>query len=244
MKGIVADRLRKWSLIGFLLSGAGLIYMTWFGTPDWSYSADVTAPLTRKLLFYHPASAWASFAAYFVVFVYSIGYLNERHLRYDQPARAAAEVGFGFNTVALITGTLWGVQEWSRTGQSSLATVYSEPKVMVVVIMWFTFAAYLTLRNYIAQPEKRARLSAIFGVLGFVMVPIAFATSRVLTLSLHPDIAGPASNPDAAVDQATGYTIGWSMLVFVLLFIHLWLQRVRMLGLQERVAHMEKPHAR
>ncbi len=235
MREQIVDRIRRWSLYGFLASGAVLIYMTWFTTPDWAYQPEVTAPLTRKILFYHPASAWASFAAYFTVFVFSVGYLNERALRYDGPARAAAEVGFGFNSVALITGTLWGVQEWSRTGQSSLATVYSEPKVLVVVVMWFTFAAYLMLRRFVDSPEQRARLSAVFGVLGFLTVPIAFATSRVLQTSLHPDVGGPGKNPDAAVDAATGSAIGLSLIVFVLLFTYLWLQRLRILQLRERL---------
>ncbi len=235
MKEVVVDRIRRWSLWGFLASGAVLLYLTWYVTPDWSFAPEVNAPLTRKLLFYHPPSAWASFAAYFVVFAFSIAYLNERQLRYDGPARAAAEVGFGFNTVALITGTLWGVQEWSRTGQSSLATVYSEPKVLIVVIMWFTFAAYLTLRRFVEDPDARARLSAVFGVLGFVMAPIAFASSRILQTSLHPDVGGPGKNPDAALDATSSFTLGWGLLVFLFLFTHLWLQRHRILQMRDQI---------
>ena len=239
MKASRLDAIRRATLWGFLATGAVLLWLTWYKTPDWTFAPEVTAPLTRKLLFFHPASAWASFAAYFVVFAASVAYLNERLLRYDAPAQAAAEVGFGFNTVALITGTVWGVQEWSRTGQSGLATVYSEPKVLVVLLMWFAFAAYLLLRRLTDGPERRARLAAIFGILGFAGVPLSFATSRLLQTSLHPDIAGPGKNPDAAVDGWTGATIGWSMLVLLLLFVHLWLQRLRILRLQEELDHLE-----
>ncbi len=235
------DRWRTATLWAFLASALVLAWLTWFKTPDWSYQPEVTAPLTRKILFYHPAAAWTSFAAYFVVFAASVAYLNERRLRYDAPARAAAEVGFWFNTVALVTGTLWGIQEWSRTGQNSLATVYSEPKVLVVVLLWFTFAAYLVLRRFADGVERRARLSAIFGVLGFVGVPLSFATSRVLQTSLHPDVAGPGKNPDAAVGAWTGATMAWSLLVFLLLFAHLWLQRLRMLRLRDQIE--EREHA-
>lgn len=239
MKPQTEQRLRIGSLWGFIISGLVLLWLTWFQTPDWSYQPDVTAPLTRKILFFHPASAWASFVAYFVVFGASVAYLSERKLRYDAPARAAAEVGFGFNTVALLTGTFWGVQEWSRSGQTSLATVYTEPKVLVVVLMWFAFAAYLLLRRFTDGADRRARISAIFGVLGFIGVPLSFATSRLLQTSLHPDIAGPGKNPDAAVGDATGFAIGWSMLVFVLLFMHLWLQRLRLLHLNDRLESLE-----
>ena len=236
MKPATVDAIRRGSLYGFLVAGVVLLWLVWFKTPDWSYAPEVTAPLTRKVLFFHPASAWGSFVAYFVVFAASVAYLSERRMKYDAPAQAAAEVGFLFNTIALLTGTFWGIQEWSRTGQNDLATVYSEPKVLVVVILWFTLAAYLLLRQQTDGPERRARLSAVFGVLGFIGVPLSFATSRLLQTSLHPDIAGPGKNPDAAVGAWTGFTILWSLLVFVLLFLHLWLQRLRLLRLQKELS--------
>ncbi|HLF17015.1 MAG TPA: cytochrome c biogenesis protein CcsA, partial [Candidatus Thermoplasmatota archaeon] len=201
---------------------------------------DVTAPLTRKLLFLHPASAWASFAAYFVVFAASIALLNERDNRYDRAGRAAAEVGFALNTVALLTGTLWGLQEWSDEGQAPLATIYSEPKVLVVLVLWLTFAAYLLLRRLVDGPERRARMAAAFGVLGFLAVPASFVTSRLLQTSLHPDIAGPGANPDAAVGREVGLILAWSLVAFILLFLALFLERLRLLAAEERLEELEE----
>ena len=222
--------------LAWLVLGA----LVWLVAPDWRFAPDVSAPLTRKILFYHPASAWTAFAAYFVVFGASVAYLNERRMAYDAPAQAAAEVGFGANTIALITGTLWGVQEWGRTGESALATVLTEPKVLVVLVMWFVFAAYLLLRRFADGPERRARLAAIFGILGFLGVPLSFATSRVLETSLHPDIAGPGANPDAAVGDTVGAILGFSFLAFLLLWTHLWLQRWRILELRDRLEALEE----
>jgi heme exporter protein C len=218
-----------------------LLYLVWFVAPDWSGLADVSAPLTRKLLFFHPASAWTSFVAYFVVFALSIAVLNERDARYDAPARAAAEVGFWFNTVALATGTFWGIQEWSESGRPALATVYTEPKVLVVVVLWFTFAAYLLLRRLVDGEERRARLAAAFGVLGFLGVPLSFTTSRLLATSLHPDIGGPGANPDAAVGTTVAWILAFSFLAFLLLFVHLWLARLRLVRLEQRLDALETP---
>ena len=230
---------RRGSLWATLATWPVLLFLVWFVAPDWSGLADVSAPLTRKVLFFHPASAWAAFAAYFVVFALSIAVLNERDTRYDAPARAAAEVGFWFNTVALVTGTFWGIQEWSDSGNASLATVYSEPKVLVVVVLWFTFAAYLLLRRLVDGEERRARLSAAFGVLGFLGVPLSFATSRLLSTSLHPDIAGPGANPDAAVGATVGSVLAFSAVAFLALFIHLWLARLRLARLADRLESLE-----
>jgi len=235
----LAARVRGWSLAAVIILFPILIWMTWLGTPDWEGSVDVDAPLTRKILYYHPASAWASFSAYFVVFALSVAVLNERQAKYDPPARAAAEVGFWFNSVALATGTLWGIQEWDEAGQTPLATVYREPKVLVVVVLWLVFAAYLLLRKLIDSPERRARIAAVFGVLGFLGVPLSFATSRLLETSLHPDVAGPGKNPDAALSPEVGWTLALSFAAFLALFVHLWLQRLRTIEASDRVAALE-----
>jgi heme exporter protein C len=241
MRQATVDAWRRGSLWATLATWPVLLYLVWFVAPDWVGLADVAAPLTRKVLFFHPAAAWAAFAAYFVVFALSVAVLNERDARYDPPARAAAEVGFWLNTVALATGTLWGVQEWSEAGRPALATVYSEPKVLVVVVLWFTFAAYLLLRRLVDGAERRARLAAAFGVLGFLGVPLSFATSRLLSTSLHPDIAGPGANPDAAVGATVGAVIAFSLAAFLALFLHLWLARLRLLRLEARLDALETP---
>lgn len=239
MKESTVTRVRRASLWATLAAFPLLFCLTWFVAPDWSYQPDVAAPLTRKILFYHPASAWTSFTAYLVTFVMGLAYLNERDMKYDRPAQAAAEVGFLMNTIALATGTLWGIQEWAKSGQNALATVYSEPKVLVVVVLWLTFAATLLLRRLVDGPERRARLSAAFGILGFIGVPLSFLTSRLLATSLHPDIAGPGKNPDAAVSADVGWILLFSFAAFLLLFIHLFLQRLRILTLEHRIERME-----
>lgn len=238
-------RASRFTLGATLVLWALLVFLTWvrlpeswvlvggWGAPDWSYQPDVTAPLTRLLLFYHPPSAWVAFAAYVVTFAYGIAYLNERDLRHDRRAQAAAEVGFLMNTIALVTGTFWGIQEWSRNGEPALITVYSEPKVVVVLVLWLTYAAYLLLRRRTENPERRARLGAAFSILGFVAVPASFLTSRLVATSLHPDIAGPGSNPDAAVSGDVGALLGLGFLAFLALGSHLALLRLRIQRLEE-----------
>jgi len=227
------------SLIATVITWPLLFLSVALWAPDWSYQSDVTAPMTRTLLFFHPPSAWASFVAYLTVFAFGVAYLNERKLHYDAPARAAAEVGFLLNSIALITGTFWGIQEWSRQGQTALATVYTEPKVLVVVVLWAVFAAYLLLRRMVDGAERQARLAAVFGILGFVGVPASFLTSRALETSLHPDIAGPGANPDAAVSGDVGWLLLLGFVAFVSLFLYLWVRRLQLLRLADRLEKLE-----
>ncbi len=236
--------IRRATLWATVVAFLALAWFTWLPTPwgdapDWtcpqgqavSGCTEVSAPLTRKLLFYHPASAWAAFAAYLVTFALSIAYLNERRLRDDTTARAAAEVGFLMNTIALATGTLWGVQEWFKSDRAALATVYTDPKVLVVLVLWLTFAAYLLLRRLVDGAERRARLAAVFGVLGFLGVPASFLVSKLVGTDLHPD------DP-----KMTGYQhliFYWAFAAFTLLFVHLFLARLRLARLEERLADLE-----
>lgn len=244
MKPSVADRARSFTLYGSVAALLLLIWLTWLDTPwgkapDWTGAIDVYAPLTRKLLFWHPASAWASFVAYLVTFSLSIAYLNERNPKHDDGARAAAEAGFMLNTIALATGTAWGIPEWTSNGQQGLATVYSDPKVLVVVVLWLTFAAYLLLRRLIDDPRRRARLAAAFGILGFLGVPASYLVGQLVPTDLHPVLGGPGAKPDAALTDYQGYILLWSFIAFTLLFVHVFLARLRLARLEHRVEQLE-----
>lgn len=234
-----AEATRRFSLAATAVSWLVLGYLAWFVAPDWRTAGDVSAPLTRKLLFYHPASAWAAFVGYFVVLVASVAYLRRREAGLDVVARSAAEVGFFLNTIALVTGTIWGSIEWMRTGEQPLVTVMREPKVLVLLVMWFAFAAYLLLRRLVDDPSRRARLSAAFGIIGFAGVPLSFLTSRLLQTSLHPDVVGPGANPDAALPTSAGITLGWSFIAFTFLFAFLFLHRLRLSKIEERLEGIE-----
>jgi heme exporter protein C len=239
-----AHGIRVLTLYGSVIALLLLVWLTWLDTPwgkapDWTGATDVYAPLTRKLLFYHPASAWASFVAYLVTFAFSIAYLNERNPKHDDGARSAAEAGFMLNTIALATGTAWGIPEWTSNGQQGLATVYSDPKVLVVVVLWLTFAAYLLLRRLIDDPQRRARLAAAFGILGFLGVPASYLVGQLVPTDLHPVLGGPGAKPDAALTEYQGHILLWSFIAFTLLFVHLFLARLRLARLEHRIETLE-----
>lgn len=51
------------------------------------------------------------------------------------------------------------------------------------------YVAYLTVRQSIDESAKSARLSAIFGIVGFISVPLSFLSIR-LWRSVHPVMFG------------------------------------------------------
>ena len=46
------------------------------------------------------------------------------------------------------------------------------------------------IRQAVEEPEKRARLSAVFGIIGFISVPISFLSVRFYS-RMHPCVVGP-----------------------------------------------------
>lgn len=125
----------------------------------------------QRIFYFHVSSAWVSFLAFFVVCVGSIGFLATRQPRWDHRAAASAELGVLFCSLVLITGPIWAKSSWDIwwTWDARLTTT---------LVLWLIYVAYLMLRSLVAEPVKRATLSAVVGIIGFVDVPIVYGAIR------------------------------------------------------------------
>src|SRR3989338_1489453 len=154
------------------------------------YYAFLAAPTERtmgtiqRIFYLHLPAAFLSFLAFFVVFVGSVAYLTTRRIGWDWAAASAAEVGVVFCAAVLITGPLWAKPVWGIwwTWDARLTTT---------LILFLIYVAYLMLRLYVTDAERRARLAAVVGILGFVDVPI-FSLANRWCRPQHPEpvIAG------------------------------------------------------
>jgi len=66
----------------------------------------------QRIFYFHVASAWVGFFAFFVTFLASIGYLARGERRWDILALSSAEIGLTFITMTVITGSLWARPVW------------------------------------------------------------------------------------------------------------------------------------
>lgn len=125
----------------------------------------------QRIFYIHVPSAWIGFLAFFVVFVTSIAFLTTGKRKYDDVAAASAEVGVIFTTGVLITGPLWGRPVWG---------VYWtwDPRLTSFLMLWLIYLSYLVLRGYVPDPARRARFSAVLGIVGFLDVPIVYLSVR------------------------------------------------------------------
>ncbi len=100
------------------------------------------------------------------------------------------------------------------------------------------------LRNAIDEPERRARLSSIYGIVGFLSVPLSFISVRIWR-TIHPAVIGTASDTSQGGFDMSGdmvLVLLFAIFTFSLLYVVLLHYRLRLESLRERVEDL-KMHA-
>lgn len=146
---------------------------------------------SSRILFFHVPMAWASFVGFFAAGVWSGLYLWKRQPRYDRAVEAAVELSLLFGVLATVTGSLWARSMWG-------AYWNWDPRQTSIVISLTFYAGYLVLRSSIEDAEARARLSAVYALLGVVVTPFLFFVVPRITFSLHPE---PVVNQEGSIDM-------------------------------------------
>jgi len=131
-----------------------------------------------RIFYFHVPVDWAAFLAYFVVFISSIAYLRSRDNKWDIVATSAVEIGIVFNTLMLVTGSIWARPNWGTWWNW-------EPRLTTALVLWVVYVGYLLVRGYASGRDQAARLSAVIGIVGFVDVPIVFLSTTWWQLQ-HP----------------------------------------------------------
>ncbi len=142
-----------------------------------AFATFYVAPLERsmgaiqKIFYFHAASAWAGMTAFSICFVGNLLYVWRRQPKWDWLGVSGAEVGLAFTTVVLITGPIWAKPVWGIwwTWDARLTSTF---------VLWLLYVSYLLLRTLIEEPDRRALLSALFGIFAFLDVPLVFGAIR------------------------------------------------------------------
>jgi len=151
------------------------IYLIFIWVPE-----EAVMGAVQKIFYFHVGTAWVAFFAFFIVFFFSILYLKTRQDRWDRIAAASAEIGTVFTAVVLITGPIWAKAAWNTWWTW-------EPRLTTSLILFFIYLAYLLVRGSVPDPERRARLSAVFGIIGFLDVPVVFFSVHWWSIA-HPTL--------------------------------------------------------
>jgi heme exporter protein C len=183
----------------------------------------------QRVFYIHVPTAWVSYLAFIIVAGASILVLarSRDYERWDRIASSSAEVGLVFTTVFLTTGIIWAKRAWGVwwSGDARLTST---------LVLWLIYGGYVAFRNMSAPGERRARLSAVIGIVGAIDIPVVhFAV--VWWRSAHPDatVLSPGG-PDLPGSMLV--TLLVSLAAFTLVFAAMLVARIRVDETEARMA--------
>lgn len=218
--------------LALILASLGLVF---FYAP-----MEATMGQVQRVFYFHLGAFFGATAAFLGTVVAGVAYLRTRRRRWDAIGASSVEIGLAFSAITILSGPVWASLAWN-------ALWAWDPRLTMVTIMWLIYAAYLMLRRSIEDPDRRARFSAVYGIVAFLSVIGTFAVPRILAsvTNPHPTVIGPGSESGS---QTTGtfamtapmtMTLMFTGLSFVVLYFTLLWYRVRLENLAERVAALK-----
>ena len=191
---------------------AAALYMVFILVPT-----ERVMGIVQRIFYFHVPLAWVGFLAFFIVFGCGIIYLITRSIKWDIAANASAEIGLVFCTLVLITGSIWARPIWNTWWTW-------DPRLTTTLVLWLIYLGYLMVRRSIDDVEKRAKISAVIGIAGFVDVPVVFL-SISWWRSMHPVLV---TQPRMGLAPQMLATLLVSLSAFTLLFGYLLRFRIKL----------------
>jgi heme exporter protein C len=201
------------------------LYLIFFVAPQEQVMGEV-----QRIFYWHVPAAWMSMVAFGITALTGVIYLITRRRAWDMLSRSSVEIGLLFTLMTIVSGSTWARPAWNTWWTW-------DPRLTTYTIMALIYVAYVMLRQGLEDPERAARFAAVYGLVGFVSVPITFFSIRWWR-TIHPVVIGSPSSAAEGTFAMTD-TMLWIFLicnlVFPLLYACLLANRVRLERLQERV---------
>ena len=208
-----------------------LVMLGWLGLFGLVLSpADVDQGDAVRIMYVHVPTVWLAYLAFIVTAVCSALYLfGKRHsLGFDRVAGASAEIGVVFMALTLISGSLWGRITWGVYWQW-------DARLTTTALLFVTYIGYLAVRGLDGTRERRARRSAVIGLLAVVEIPLVHWSVR-LWRSLHQEATILDTDLDVDIDGLMLFSLFVGVVAFTLLFVWLLLHRSRTIALDDLLA--------
>jgi len=201
-----------------------------------AYLALVFAPTeaimgqVQRVFYFHVATAWVGMLGFIAAGVSGIVYLRTGNLKWDRVEVAAVEISLVFFFITIVLGSIWARPVWNTWWTW-------DPRLTTAAITELIYIAYFMLRQGIDDPDHRARIGAIYTLIGAVTVPITFMAIRLFR-TIHPVVVGTQSAEAQGGFAMTGdmkVAFFFALFAFTVIFIDLFWNRIRLSALAEKV---------
>lgn len=180
---------------------------------------------TVRILCIHVPMAWLGMAGWTGIAVASFMQIVWRHPLAAIAARACAAPGAVFTALCLMTGSIWGRPTWGTWWQW-------DGRMTSTLILFFFYLAYIALAAAAGREESGRRISAIFGLVGAIDLPIMHFSVRWWN-TLHQ--AQSIGLTGTSIDSSILWPLPLSLLGFTLIFASVVLMRMRTMLAEAKV---------
>jgi len=231
------NKMNRWIPPLNLLAGITLIIslgMNFFYAP-----IERTMGNVQRIFYFHVGTAWVGAVAFFVALVAGVLYLRQKRLIWDTVALSSVEIGLVFLTMATAAGSIWGKPAWNTWWLWS-------PRLTLITVAWLTYAAYFMMRGALEDEEKRGRFAAVYVIIAFVTIIMAYISIRIFR-DIHPVVFGGTIESAAAGSEGLqefesglgsmrmGITLTMNTISFTIMYIAWMLNRIRLQYLMDSV---------
>jgi heme exporter protein C len=197
----------------------------------------------QRIFYFHVGTAWVGAVAFFVALVAGALYLRRPERKWDTISLSSVEVGLVFLTIATAAGSVWGKPAWNTWWEWS-------PRLTLITIAWLTYAAYFMLRGAVEDEEKRGRFAAVYVIVSFVTIILAYLSIRIWR-DIHPVVFGGTLESaqgsseglqDIAPGLASmrmGITLTVNVVSFTLIYLAWLVNRIRLQYLKDEVSALK-----
>ena len=181
----------------------------------------------QKVFYFHVATAWVGMLGFLAAAVAGIAYLRTHDMKWDIVEVAAVEISLVFFLITIVLGSIWARPIWG--------TYWTwEPRLTTAAILEMIYIACLLLRQSLDDPDRRARFSAVYTLVGSVSVPITFLSIRFFR-TIHPVVIGSGEGTKMGMTPEMMATMFVSIAVFSVIFMTLFWHRIRLGQMAEKV---------
>jgi heme exporter protein C len=204
------------------------LYLALVGAPTADLKSE-TGRYAQRIIYFHIATAWVGFLAFFVTFVAGIGYLRTQERKWDIVALSSGEIGTVFMLGVLVSGSIWAKPAWG------VWWVWDE-RLTISLIQFLVYVGYLMLRASVEDPARRARFAAVYGIVAFISVPINFIAIR-LWRTQHPLIFGTESG---GLGPNMMFAFFFCLITFTIWYVTLMWHRIRLERFRDDVEQLKQ----
>jgi heme exporter protein C len=172
-----------------------------------------------RILYVHVPAAWLAMAGWTGIAIASLMQIVWRHPLAAVAARALAGPGALFTALCLATGSLWGKPTWGTYWEW-------DGRMTSMLVLLFLYLAFIALAGAEKEKGGEGRLTAIFGLVGAVNIPIIHY-SVVWWNTLHQPASISFVRGTSTIHGSMLWPLLASALGFSLLFGAIVLMRMR-----------------